>query len=93
MKNVNQRRKYVKINLHNDKGQRHVMGTALHETTEKLYPEAGAIIRCGGELDFIKMDRKELAYKQIDRNRRKLDKWCKMLKITDEHIEKLGGGI
>jgi hypothetical protein len=68
------------------------MGTALHETTEKLYPEAGAVIRCGGEIDFIKMDRKELAYKQIDRNRRKLDILSKR-KETEELVSRLLGSI
>ena len=92
MKNVNQPRKYVKIKLHNDKGQRHVLGTALHETTEKLYPEAGAVIRCGGEIDFIKMDRDEIRTRVINRNRRKLEKLAKNVEV-EGLVSRLLGSI
>ena len=76
MKNVNQRRKYSNIKPFND-----CCATALHEAKDVYVESLGATVRCGGELDFIKMDRKELANKQIDRNRRKLDKLAKNVEV------------
>jgi hypothetical protein len=72
MRNVNQRRNYSNFKYFND-----VCATALHESTDKFLGDEGAVIRTGGELDFIKMDRKELANKQIDRNRMKLERYAK----------------
>jgi hypothetical protein len=87
MKNVNQRRKYSNIKPFND-----TCATARHEASDKFMGDEGAVIRCGGELDFIKMDRKELANKQIDRNRRKLDILAKRIQ-TEELVSRLLGGI
>ncbi len=87
MKNENQRRKYSNIKPFND-----CCSTALHEATDKFLGEEGAVIRCGGELDFIKLDRKELADRQNERNRRKLDKLCNNLK-TEELVSRLLGSI
>jgi len=78
MKNVNQRRKYSNIKPFND-----CCATALHEAKDVYVESLGATVRCGGELDFIKMDRKELANRQIDRNRRKLDQLVEKLKISE----------
>ena len=87
MKNVNQRRKYSNIKPFND-----CCATALHEAKDVYVESLGATVRCGGELDFIKMDRKELANKQIDRNRRKLEKLAKNVEV-ERLVTKLLGGI
>jgi hypothetical protein len=87
MKNVNQRRKYSNIKKFND-----TCATALHESTDKFLGDEGAVIRTGGELDFIKMDRKELANKQIDRNRMKLERYAKREEV-ERLVTKLLGGI
>jgi hypothetical protein len=87
MKNVNQRRKYSNIKKFND-----CCGTALHEATDKFLGDEGAVIRCGGEIDFIKMDRDEIRTRVIDRNRRKLDKLAKREEV-ERLVTKLLGGI
>lgn len=87
MRNVNQRRKYSNIKPFNDS-----CATALHQATDKFLGDEGAVIRCGGETDFIKMDRKELANKQIDRNRRKLERLAKNVEV-ERLVTKLLGGI
>jgi hypothetical protein len=48
MRNVNQKRRYSNIKMFND-----CCGTALHEPTDKFVGDEGAVIRCGGEIDFI----------------------------------------
>ncbi len=63
------------------------MGTALHETKKKLYPEVGAVLECGGELDFVSLDRKEEADREIARYRRTLDKLYNKYKKTEGFTE------
>lgn len=59
MKNVNQRRNYSNFKYFND-----CCATALHEPTDKFLGDEGAVIRCGGELDLVRCNTKEL----VDRN-------------------------
>lgn len=87
MKNVNQRRKYSNIKKFND-----CCGTALHEATDKFLGDEGAVIRTGGEIDFIKMDRDEIRTRVIDRNRRKLERLAKNLEV-EGLVDKLLGRI
>ncbi len=87
MKNVNQRRKYSNIKPFND-----CCSTALHEATDKFLGEEGAVIRTGGEIDFIKMDNDERRTRIIDRNRRKLEKYAKREEV-ERLVTKLLGGI
>ena len=87
MKNVNQRRKYSNFKPFND-----TCATALHEAKDVYVESLGATVRTGAELDFIKMDRKELANKQIDRNRMKLERFAKREEV-ERLVTKLLGGI
>jgi hypothetical protein len=87
MKNVNQRRKYSNIKPFND-----VCSTALHEATDKFMGDGGAVIRTGGEIDFIKMDRDEIRNKVIARNQRKLEKLAKNIEV-EGLVSRLLGSI
>ena len=91
MKNVNQRREYSKIKWKKTEGTQ-IIGTALHEASKKMLEEEGVTIECGGEIDFVKMDRDEIRNKVIARNRRKLDKLSKR-KETEELVSRLLGSI
>lgn len=82
MKNVNQRRKYSKIKWKKTEGTQ-IIGTALHNASKKMLEEEGVTIECGGEIDFVKMDRDEIRNKVIARNRRKLDQLVEKLKISE----------
>ena len=73
---LNKKRKYSNIKHFND-----CCATALHEAKDVWVESLGATVRCGGERDFIKMDRKGLANRQIDKNRRKLDKFAKNAEV------------
>jgi hypothetical protein len=87
MKNVNQRRNYSNFKYFND-----VCATALHESTDKFLGDEGAVIRTGGEKDFVRLDRTELRQKIVDRNRRKLDILAKRIE-TEELVSRLLGSI
>jgi len=87
MKNVNQRRKYSNIKPFND-----CCATALHEAKDVYVESLGATVRCGGELDFIKMDRDEIRTRVIDRNRRKLERLAKNVEV-ERLVTKLLGRI
>jgi hypothetical protein len=54
MKNVNQRRNYSNFKYFND-----TCATALHESTDKFLGDEGAVIRTGGEVDFVKCNPQE----------------------------------
>ena len=60
MKNVNQRRKYVKMEF----APNGVIGTAAHQAVDVWKPTLGATIRTGGEIDLIKCNPQE----KIDKN-------------------------
>jgi hypothetical protein len=91
MKNVNQRREYAKIKW-KETAASQIIGTGLHATNKKMLEEEGISIECGGEIDFVKMDRDEIRRRVIDRNRRKLDKLSKR-KETEELVSRLLGSI
>jgi hypothetical protein len=84
---LNKRRKYSNIKPFND-----TCATALHEATDKFMGDEGAVIRTGGELDFIKMDRDEIRSKVIARNQRKLDKLAKNIEV-EGLVSRLLGSI
>lgn len=84
---LNKRRKYSNIKKFND-----CCGTARHEATDKFLGDEGAVIRTGGEIDFIKMDRDEIRTRVIDRNRRKLERLAKRIE-TEELVSRLLGRI
>lgn len=84
---LNKKRKYSDIKPFND-----CCATALHEATDKFLGDEGAVIRCGGEIDFIKMDRDEIRTKVIDRNRRKLEKLAKNVEV-EGLVSRLLGSI
>jgi len=67
MRNVNQQRKYSNIKKFND-----CCAIALHEATDKFLGDEGAVIRCGGELDFIKNDPTE----KIDKHTLRMIKYA-----------------
>lgn len=81
MKNVNQRRKYSNIKPFND-----TCATALHEATDKFMGDEGAVIRTGGELDFVKSDPTEKRKLITERNRRTLDKYYNAAKKTEGFV-------
>jgi hypothetical protein len=87
MKNVNQKRKYSNFKQFND-----ACYTAVHEAKDVYVESLGATVRCGGEIDFIKMDRDEIRTAVINRNKRKLDKLAKRLE-TEELVSRLLGRI
>lgn len=60
MKNVNQRRKYVKMEF----APNGVIGTAAHEAVDIWKPTLGATLRTGGETDFVHYNPQE----KIDKN-------------------------
>jgi hypothetical protein len=64
MKNVNQRRKYVKMEF----APNGVIGTAAHQAVDVWKPTLGATIRTGGEIDLIKCNPQE----KIDKNTRRM---------------------
>ena len=78
---LNKRRKYSDIKWFND-----CCANALHEPTEKLIEEAGAVIRCGGERDFIKEDPQEKRRLITERNSRTLDKYYNQAKKTEGFV-------
>jgi hypothetical protein len=80
MKNVNQRRKYSNIKKFND-----CCGTALHEATDKFLGDEGAVIRCGGEIDLVRMNTTALIDKNTNRMLRKASR------ITATKEERLKG--
>jgi len=67
MKNVNQRRKYVKMEF----APNGVIGRAAHEAVDVWKPTLGATIRTGGEIDLIKCNPQEKINKNTARMIRK----------------------
>jgi hypothetical protein len=51
---LNKRRKYSNFKYFND-----TCATALHEITDKFLGDEGAVIRTGGEIDFVKCNPQE----------------------------------
>ena len=84
---LNKKRKYSNIKKFN-----YCCATALHEATDKFLGDEGAVIRTGGEWEFIKCDRKELANRQIEKNRLKLERYAKREEV-EGLVTKLLGGI
>jgi hypothetical protein len=70
---LNKRRKYSNIKKFND-----CCGTALHEATDKFLGDEGAVIRTGGEIDFIKSDPKE----KIDKHTVRMVKYSRRKAIS-----------
>ena len=80
MKNVNHKRIYSNFQQFND-----CCYTALHETVDKFCGDEGAVIRTGGEIDFVYIGNSYINNKhKIDKNTARMISKARSITATKE---------
>ena len=81
MKNVNQKRIYSNLKPFND-----CCYTAVHEALDKFMGDEGAVIRTGGEIDFVVANPQT----KIEKKNRNILRKVTRLQHTKNHSARLG---